>query len=242
LKSKKTSNFNLTRSSRGTCRAAALLTGLAITLAVPAFAGTIGISGGRLIVGTEPGDGNQLFAPTVVGPDLILPNLNFDIVTPECTGVGSITCPLAGFQEFVILGGDGDDVIQLSGISPLTFDITALGGPGNDVLIGTPGNVKLFGGPGDDVLISMPGNCFSRGTGLDVVIGSGCDAGPEPAIPPLPRQVTQAPEPAGLLLAGTGLVGLFMTKRMSLRRGLTKRPINRGPARVRMMASQKLSS
>lgn len=32
-------------------------------------------------------------------------------------------------------------------ISGLTFAITALGGPGNDVLVGTPGNVKLFGGP-----------------------------------------------------------------------------------------------
>ena len=227
MKSKRTSIFNLTRSARGARRAAALLAGLTITLAVPAFAGTIGISAGRLIVGTEPGDGNQVFAPTIAGPDLILPNLNFDIVTPGCTGVGSFTCPLAGFQELVILGGDGDDVIQLSGISGLAFDITALGGPGNDVLVGTPGNVKLFGGPGDDVLTSMPGNCFSRGTGADIVLGSGCDAGPEPAIAPLPRQVAQAPEPAGLLLAGTGLVGLIVRRRMSFRRGLTGRPISR---------------
>jgi len=118
-----------------------------ITLAVHACAGTIGISNGTLIVGTESGDGNQLFAPMIAGSDLVLPNLNFDIVTPGCTGVGSITCPLAGFEALVILGGDGDDVIQLSGISGLTFAITALGGPGNDVLVGTPGNVKLFGDP-----------------------------------------------------------------------------------------------
>ena len=223
MKSKRTSIFNLGRSPRGTRRATILVASLAITLAAPAFAGTIGISAGRLIVGTEPGDGNQVFAPTIAGPDLILPNLNFDIVTPGCTGVGSFTCPLAGFQELVILGGNGDDVIQLSGISGLTFDITALVGPGNDVLVGTPGNVKLFGGPGDDVLVVMPGNCFSRGTGVDVVLGSGCDAGPEPDIAPLPR-LAQAPEPSGLVLAGTALVGLVVTKRMRFKRVLTKNP------------------
>ena len=229
MKSKTTVMLNLARSSRGTRRAAALLAGLMITLAVPASAGTIGLSGGKLIVGTEPGDGNQVFAPTIAGLDLILPNLNFDLVTPVCTGVGSFTCPLASFQELVILGGDGDDVIQLTGISGLTFAITALGGRGNDVLVGTPGNVKLFGGPGDDVLINMPGNCFSRGTGDDIVLGGGCDAGPEPAIAPLPRPAADTPEPDGLLLLGTGLLALAGTSRMRFRGGLTKRPNRRVP-------------
>jgi Ca2+-binding RTX toxin-like protein len=199
-----------------------------ITLAVPASGITIGISGGVLIVGTEPGDGNQLFTPTIAGLDLVFSNLDADIVTPGCTGVGSITCPLAGFQELVILGGDGDDVIQLSGISGPTFAITALGGPGNDVLVGTPGNVKLFGGPGNDVLIVMPGNCFSRGTGDDIVLGSGCDAGPEPAIAPLPRPSAETPEPGGLSLIGTVLVGIVVTTRMRLRLGLTKGSVANG--------------
>jgi len=229
LKSKITAILNLAHSSRGT-RVAALLAGLTITLVAPASGDTIGISSGILIVGTEPGDGNQLFAPTIAGSDLVFPNLDADIVTPGCTGVGSITCPLAGFQELVILGGDGDDVIQLSGISGLTFPIIALGGPGNDVLIGTPGNVKLFGGPGDDVLTVMPGNCFSRGTGADVVLGSGCDAGPEPVITPLPRTLAETPEPGGLSLIGTVLVGIAVTSRLSFRRGLTKGPIRRGAA------------
>ena len=222
LKNKTQLILNLGRSSRGTCRAAVLAC-LMITLAVHASAGTIGISNGTLIVGTESGDGNQLFAPMIAGSDLVLPNLNFDIVTPGCTGVGSITCPLAGFVALVILGGDGDDVIQLSGISGLTFAITALGGPGNDVLVGTPGNVKLFGGPGDDVITSMPGNCFSRGSGADIVLGGGCDAGPEPAIAPLPRQVAATPEPGALWLIGTGLVAIAVTGRISLRRGPRKR-------------------
>jgi hypothetical protein len=192
------------------CQAAALLAGLMIMLAVPGYADTIGISGGTLILGAEPGDGNQVFAPVIAGSDLVLPDLSAAIVTPGCTDLGiSITCPLAGFQEFVILGGDGDDVINLSGISDLTFAIIALGGPGDDVLIGTPGNVKLFGGPGNDVLTVMPGNCFSRGSGADIVLGSGCDAGLEPAFAPLPRPIVPTPEPGGLLLLGSGLAGLI---------------------------------
>jgi Ca2+-binding RTX toxin-like protein len=218
LKNKAKFMWNLARPFRRTQLAAVLLGGLMITLAVPARAGTIGISGGTLIVGTEPGDGNQVFAPTIAGLDLVVPNLNFDIVTHGCTGVGSVTCPLAGFQELVILGGDGDDVIELTGISGLTFPIAALGGPGDDVLIGTPGNVELFGGPGDDVLISMTGNCFSRGTGADIVLGSGCDAGPEPVIAPLPRPAADTPEPRELLLVGTGLMALAGASRMKFRR------------------------
>jgi hypothetical protein len=207
------------RSFGGTRRAAALVAGLLIAWSVPASADTIGISGGILIVGAEPGDGNQVFAPTIAGSDLVFTNLNADIVTPGCSGVGSsIRCALAGFQELVILGGAGDDVINLGGISGLTFPILALGGPGDDVLIGTPGNVKLFGGAGDDVLTLSSGNCFSRGTGADLVLGGGCDAGPEPTFTPLPRQTVATPEPGGLVLLGSGLVALAITSRKRSRR------------------------
>jgi Ca2+-binding RTX toxin-like protein len=200
---------------------AALLAGLMIALATPASADTVGISSGTLIVGAEPGDGNQVFAPMIVGSDLVFPGLDADIVTPGCTGTGSISCPLAGFQDLVILGGDGDDVLSLAGISGLTFPVILIGGPGNDVLIGTPGDVKLFGGPGNDIIISTPGNCFSRGTGLDIFIGAGCDAGTEPVFAPLPRSIAETPEPRELLLFGTVLVALAALSRSGFGRGLT---------------------
>jgi len=69
LKNKTQLMVNLGRSSRDARRAAALLACLMITLAVHASAGTIGISNGTLIVGTESADGNQLFAPMIAGSD-----------------------------------------------------------------------------------------------------------------------------------------------------------------------------
>ena len=221
-------------SFRGRRQAVALLASLMIMAAVPASAGTIGISNEILIVGTEPADGNQVFAPIIDGADLVFPDLDFDIVTAGCTGLGSVACPLAGFQQLVILGGAGDDVIQLSGLSGFTFAITALGGPGDDVLVGTPGNVKLFGGPGDDVLTVFAGNCFSRGTGLDVVLGAGCDAGAEPAFSPLPRETAATPEPGGIWLAATALVILAVTRRMSFHAVLSRPSIPTVHSSVRM--------
>ncbi len=229
MKGKTSVRLNFAGTLRGGRRAFAFLAGLMVILAGSASADTLGISGGILIAGTEPGDGGQVYAPTIIGSNLVFPNLRADIVTPGCTAAaGFISCPLAGFQELVILGGDGDDVIELSGISGLTFAITALGGRGNDVLVGTPGNVKLFGGPGDDVLINMPGNCFSRGPGNDIVLGGGCDAGPEPVFAPLPRPVAETPEPGGLVLLGTVLALVIWTGRASFRRGLPKRPMPGG--------------
>jgi Ca2+-binding RTX toxin-like protein len=204
-------------SSRSAHRAA-IVAGLMIAIAIPACADIVGISRGTLIVAAESGDGNQVFAPTIVGSDLVFPNLKADIVTPGCAGVGSVVCPLASFQELVILGGEGDDVITLTGISGPTFAITALGGPGDDVLIGTPGDVKLFGGPGNDILVIKDGNCFSRGTGLDIVIGAGCDAGPEPSFELPQRPLAAAPEPDGLFLIVTMLVSLAATSSRAARR------------------------
>ena len=57
----------------------------------------------------------------------------------------------------------GDDVVEASGLAAGAIRLTADGGDGNDVLIGSAGNDTLRGGTGDDVLIG--------GAGLDILDG-----------------------------------------------------------------------
>ena len=58
-------------------------------------------------------------------------------------------------DRIVINGLGGDDVIEASGLNGML--LTANGGDGDDVLIGSAGNDTLTGGAGDDVLIGGPG-------------------------------------------------------------------------------------
>ena len=198
-----------------------LLAGLIITLAPLARAGTIGISEGKLIVGTEAGDGNQAISASIAGTDLLISGVNFDIVTPGCSGVGTVTCALSGFSELILLGGSGDDAISLGAITtPPPFTTLILGGAGNDVLVGSAGDDTIFGGLGDDVLIGGPGvDCLLAGPGNNVVIQlRSCVDGPDPVIKPLPRAGGDAPEPGGLFLLGTGLVAIPVVTRTVRRR------------------------
>ena len=61
----------------------------------------------------------------------------------------------------------GDDVVEASGVSAGSIQLTEDGGAGNDVLVGGAGNDVLLGGAGDDVLIG--------GAGTDVVDGGDGD-------------------------------------------------------------------
>jgi hypothetical protein len=208
---------NPVRALRTTHVAGALFASMIFILAPLASAGTIGISDGKLIVGTEPGDGSQAISASIVGTNLVISGVNFDIVTPGCTGVGDVTCALSGFNELIVLGGAGDDVISLGAISAPTFSTLILGGPGDDVLIGSGGDDTIFGGPGDDILIGGPGiDCLVGGPGNNVQIQaprSSCFNGPDPVITPLPRVAAATPEPSALWLMGTGLAVLPLTRR-----------------------------
>jgi Ca2+-binding RTX toxin-like protein len=56
-----------------------------------------------------------------------------------------------------IIAGAGDDVVQASALTAGAIQLTADGGDGNDVLIGTAGNDTLLGGAGDDILNGLGG-------------------------------------------------------------------------------------
>jgi Ca2+-binding RTX toxin-like protein len=79
---------------------------------------------------------------------------------------------ISGFDaddRIVINGLGGDDVIEASGLSGM--QLTANGGDGDDVLIGSAGNDTLNGGAGDDVLIGGPGqDILDGGTGNNIQI------------------------------------------------------------------------
>src|SRR5262249_14806863 len=69
----------------------------------------------------------------------------------------------AATDQLVINGLAGDDVITASGLAAGALQLTANGGDGDDILVGSPGNDTLTGGNGDDVLIG--------GGGQDVLDG-----------------------------------------------------------------------
>jgi len=212
--------LNAAPSVRGARVAAAVLAGFMAAMAPAASAGTIGISNGQLIVGTEPGDGNQSIIASIAGTDLVISGVNFDIVTPGCTGVGTVNCALSGVRELIVLGGDGDDAISLAAISAPAFTTLILGGAGDDVLVGSGGDDLIFGGPCDDVLIGGPGlDCLNAGPGGNVVIQAptSCFNGPDPVVSALPRAVA-TPEPGGFWLLGAELTLLSIGMRRAGRR------------------------
>ncbi|HEV2748237.1 MAG TPA: calcium-binding protein [Allosphingosinicella sp.] len=80
-------------------------------------------------------------------------------------------------DRIVIMGLGDDDVIDASGLSGML--LTALGGGGDDVLIGGPGADDLLGEAGDDVLIGGGGfDELDPGTGENVVIANLAAAAP----------------------------------------------------------------
>jgi Ca2+-binding RTX toxin-like protein len=80
-------------------------------------------------------------------------------------------------DHIVINGLGGDDAIVASGLSGM--QLTANGGDGADVLVGSAGNDTLNGGAGDDILNGGPGlDILDGGSGSNVVIQSPVSAPP----------------------------------------------------------------
>jgi Ca2+-binding RTX toxin-like protein len=123
----------------------------------------------------SPGGDGQADTVTIngtAGDDVITVADNNGVVT--VTGLAT-TVTIANFDanagdHLVINGLGGDDVIEASGLGT-AMQLTANGGDGNDVLIGSPGNDTLTGGAGDDVLIGGPGqDILDGGSGNNILI------------------------------------------------------------------------
>jgi Ca2+-binding RTX toxin-like protein len=74
-------------------------------------------------------------------------------------------------DQLIILLQAGADVMEASGLQAGVINLTADGGPGDDVLVGSAGADTLLGSEGDDVLEGGPGvDVLDGGPGANVVI------------------------------------------------------------------------
>jgi Ca2+-binding RTX toxin-like protein len=74
-------------------------------------------------------------------------------------------------DQLVIKTLAGDDVVEASGLAAGAIQLTADGGDGDDVLIGSAGDDTLIGGAGDDILEGGPGQDVLNGApGNDTLI------------------------------------------------------------------------
>jgi Ca2+-binding RTX toxin-like protein len=142
--------------------------------------------------------GDNAQADTVVinatsGDDAITVTNNNGVVTISGLAEEVTISDFEANDRIVINGLGGDDVIEASGLSGML--LTANGGDGDDVLIGSHGNDVLTGGAGDDVLIGNGGqDVLDGGSGANTVIpGSNIAA------------------PAGVALLGQFMASSFVT-------------------------------
>jgi Ca2+-binding RTX toxin-like protein len=79
----------------------------------------------------------------------------------------------ANLDRIIINTLAGDDVVEASGLGAGSIQLTANGGDGDDILVGSVNNDVLTGGAGDDVLIGGGGiDVLDGGPGDNVVINS----------------------------------------------------------------------
>lgn len=141
------------------------LSGTDVTQVTVNLAGTLGGSLGD-------GQVDTIVIDATNGDDVIvITNENGVVKVQGLATEVTITGFEAANDRIVINGLGGDDVIEASGLSGI--QLTANGGDGDDVLIGSAGNDVLSGGAGDDVLIGGPGqDVLDGGPGDNIVIQS----------------------------------------------------------------------
>jgi Ca2+-binding RTX toxin-like protein len=121
--------------------------------------------------GAGDGQADTVVINATSGDDAIVVTNNNGVIT--VSGLATTTT-ISGFDandRIVINGLGGDDVIEASGLNGML--LTANGGDGDDILIGSHGNDVLGGGAGDDVLIGNGGiDALDGGPGNNVVINA----------------------------------------------------------------------
>ncbi len=121
--------------------------------------------------GVGDGSDDTIILNATNGDDVITIINDNGVITVKGLGADITITDFDANDSIVINGLGGDDVIEASGLSGM--QLTANGGDGDDILIGSAGNDKLNGGAGDDVLIGGPGqDVLDGGTGSNVVIQS----------------------------------------------------------------------
>jgi len=127
--------------------------------------------------GAPDGAADTVVINATEGSDAITISTNNGVVT--VTGLAE-TVTISNFDandHIVINGLGGDDAIVATGLTGL--QLTANGGDGADVLIGSAGNDILHGDAGNDILIGGPGqDVLDQGPGSGVVIQSPVSAPP----------------------------------------------------------------
>jgi Ca2+-binding RTX toxin-like protein len=123
--------------------------------------------------GTGTGDGQ---ADTVI----VNGTAGNDAITATGDGSGvavlglSARVHIAGAEpadQLHVNAGAGDDVVEASTLPPGAIHLTADGGDGDDVLVGSAGNDALLGGAGDDTLIAgSPQNTLDGGPGDNTLV------------------------------------------------------------------------
>jgi len=122
--------------------------------------------------GTGDGSADTIVINATNGDDVIsIANVN-GVVTVSGLATQVTIAHFDANDRIVINGLGGDDVIEASGLGTAML-LTANGGDGNDILIGSAGSDILTGGAGDDVLIGGGGlDVLDGGPGDNVVIQS----------------------------------------------------------------------
>jgi Ca2+-binding RTX toxin-like protein len=123
--------------------------------------------------GSNQGDGasDTIVINGTQGNDVITVVNNNGVIKVSGLGADVIISGFEATDRLVINGLGGDDVIEASGLTGM--QLTANGGAGDDVLIGSFGNDVLHGDAGDDVLIGDGGqDVLDGGSGNNIVINA----------------------------------------------------------------------